>query len=365
MAQRATCHQTPGGGERLGLVAGLALLTAALASPAAAAQPNRLGVACTTPPPARCAPAGCTGAPPASLGTAVDPKTGQAFFLDYPCDLKPGEKVVFLLSLHGANGTANGHRHYFPAMDFKEKYRLVIATPTAIMDKPVRMWTAADDAQLQNIAELVFGAFGRRNIKAFWLVGHSQGGMGSNRVVCNDYFKNKVDGWLSLSGGRIGAVKIADNFGPPRPAGAPPAPVPGAGTPFEIKFGVADPPACDISYIFETGDQEITGGLPTTSPWAEKYGCGPRARRQDVVDTRPGLTAAGPPPPGVPANPAWGREARPGVAQVFVFPNCKGGRLVADVLRLDKGHTEGMEPRITEELIRMMIAAPGGKAQKG
>lgn len=344
---------------------GLALLVAALAAPAAAATKAPLGVACTTPPQERCSLAGCTGAPPTSLGNAVEPKTGQKFFLDYPCDLKPGEKVVFLLSFHGANGSANGHRHYFPAMDFKEKYRLVVATPTAIMDKPARMWTDADDAQLQNIAELVIGAFGQRNIKAFWMVGHSQGGMGSNRVVCNDYFRSKVDGWMSLSGGRIGPVKIVDGFGPPRPAGAPAGPIPGAGTPFEIRFGVSEPPSCDVSYVFETGDQEIVGSLPATSPWADKYGCKARVRRPDVVDTQPGLTGMGPLPPNLVASPAWGRQRRPGTAEVFVYPGCKGRRLVADVVRLDKGHTEGLEPKVTEELIKMIVAAPGGKLQQG
>jgi len=39
--------------------------------------------------------------------------------------------------------------------------------------------------------------------------------------------------------------------------------------------------------------------------------------------------------------------------------------LVADVVRLDKGHTEGLEPKVTEELIKMIVAAPGGKLQKG
>jgi hypothetical protein len=54
----------------------------------------------------------------------------------------------------------------------------------------------------------------------------------------------------------------------------------------------------------------------------------------------------------------------PGKAQMFVFPNCKDGRVVADVVRLDKGHTEGLEPKITEELVKMIVAAPGGKMQK-
>jgi hypothetical protein len=46
---------------------------------------------------------------------------------------------------------------------------------------------------------------------------------------------------------------------------------------------------------------------------------------------------------------------------VYVYPHCDGGRVVADVLRLDKGHTEGLEPGVTEALLRMMLAAPGGK----
>jgi hypothetical protein len=37
---------------------------------------------------------------------------------------------------------------------------------------------------------------------------------------------------------------------------------------------------------------------------------------------------------------------------------------VADVLRLDKGHTEGLEPRVTESLVRMIVGAPGGKLQR-
>ena len=37
--------------------------------------------------------------------------------------------------------------------------------------------------------------------------------------------------------------------------------------------------------------------------------------------------------------------------------------MIADVVRLDKGHTEGLEPRITETLVAMMTAAPGGKAR--
>ena len=46
------------------------------------------------------------------------------------------------------------------------------------------------------------------------------------------------------------------------------------------------------------------------------------------------------------------------------YPNCKDGRVVADVIRAGKGHTEGLEPKITEELVQLMVSAPGGKIQQ-
>jgi hypothetical protein len=46
-----------------------------------------------------------------------------------------------------------------------------------------------------------------------------------------------------------------------------------------------------------------------------------------------------------------------------VYPGARDGRVIADVIRIDKGHTEGLEPRVTEELIRLMVSAPGGKAR--
>jgi hypothetical protein len=36
--------------------------------------------------------------------------------------------------------------------------------------------------------------------------------------------------------------------------------------------------------------------------------------------------------------------------------------VIADVIRLDKGHTEGLEPKVTEEIIKLVVSAPGGKA---
>lgn len=100
--------------------------------------------------------------------------------------------------------------------------------------------------------------------------------------------------------------------------------------------------------------------MPTISTWAEKYGCGPRVKRPNVVDARPGYVTATDQSRG----PSWGRFARPGTAEVYTFPGCKDGKVVADVVRLDKGHTEGLEPNVMEEIVKLMVSAKGGKAQR-
>jgi hypothetical protein len=218
----------------------------------------------------------------------------------------------------------------------------------------MRRWTEeADDEHLRNIVEMVFEKYGAENIAAFWLVGHSQGGMTSNRLLGQKYFQDRVDGWLSLSGGRIGPIELPEGFfRPDRPRPQLPANGPRPG-----RAAMVD---CDISFIFATGEHEMVS-LPESSPWAEKYGAGQRVRLEDVVDTEPGqiydTLSEGK------STPGWGLLPRPGTAQVYVYPDARDGRLIADVVRLDKGHTEGLEPRITEELVKMMVGAPGGKAR--
>jgi hypothetical protein len=100
--------------------------------------------------------------------------------------------------------------------------------------------------------------------------------------------------------------------------------------------------------------------MPDTSPWAERYEASARVQLPDVVDTEPGQVWDN---RWETFKPSWGRQARPGTARLFIYPNAKGGRVIADVVRLDKGHTEGLEPKITEELIKMIVAAPSGKAR--
>lgn len=327
----------------------------AFGSPALAQSRTIAGATCSNPPRVDCPQANCPAAV-RETGPATEPKTGRRFFLDFPCDLKPNEKVVFILSLHGAGSIGNWQRHYFPAVDYKEKHRLVIATPTAATAEPTRRWVAeADDAYLQNISDLVIRELGAKNIKAFWLAGHSQGGMTSRRIICSDYFKGKVDGFLSLSGGRL------------NPIGAPPGTlnVRPAGTPVPAAAATPPPqpplPTCDFSFIFDIGQLEVQNGIAETSPWADKYACRPRAPSRSVTDTKAGYVTATDQARG----PSWGRFARPGVAKVMVYPGCKDGRVVADVVRIDKGHTEGLEPKVLDEILKLMISARGGKVAGG
>ena len=320
-------------GTRIPSAATLAfLLVISSASIATAQQPVRLlNAACT-----------------AGTEQVTEPKTGRTFLLDYPCDLKAGEKVTFILSLHGGGSSGTWQRRYFPAFEQKETHRLVIAAPYS----PTRRWSEQDDAYLQNVVTMIVDAVGRSNVQAFWLAGHSQGGMTSRRIVCTDFFKTRVDGFLSLSGGRLGgAPGRAQDAGRPRQANetaeaAAAAAPPQAAQPAE--------PACDFSHIFAIGQHEIVS-LPATSAWAQKFGCGARVKRDDVVDDEPGLVHDGG-RQNPPSN-AWGRLPRPGRAEVFAYPNCRDGKVVADVMRMDKGHTEGLEPRVTEELVKLMLAA--------
>jgi hypothetical protein len=103
-------------------------------------------------------------------------------------------------------------------------------------------------------------------------------------------------------------------------------------------------------------------GIPETSDWATRCNCGPRHKADEIVDVKAGYvydtTRQSPP------NPSSGLPAAPGKAQVYLYPDCKDGRVVADIVRLDKGHTEGLEPKVTEELVKLMVSAKGGKIQQ-
>ncbi|HEY1750485.1 MAG TPA: alpha/beta hydrolase [Caulobacteraceae bacterium] len=342
----------------LGLVGALAA-TAAVAQPAAPAH-SLLGVDCAAPPLWHCPDRNCEDAVVTQAGPSVELKTRRPFFLDCPSDYRPGEKVNILLSLHGAGSYANWQRNYFPAMDVKDKYRLVIITPST----PTRVWSEADDAYLENLVDLVVGAVGKENVDHFILAGHSQGGLTSSRIVCNDYFKDKVDVRVSLSGGRVGEVTPAGKgFGAGGPpvylSGKPYAPPP----PFRLPRAPAGPPggACDYSFIFSNGENE---SIPApTSPLADKYHCAARVELADVIDPKAGYVWDSSRQD--PGTDGWGHYPKSGRALVYQFPNCEGGRVVADVVRVAKGHTEGYEPNITDAIIGLALSAKGGKIAEG
>ena len=334
----------------------------ALAQPAAPAAGTLLGTNCNAPPVYHCPDAACESPVVTQPGNTVEMKSRRTYFLDCPAGYKPGDKVTLVLSLHGAGSYANWQRNYAPFMDVKDKYKLVIMTPGS----PTRVWSDADDEYLHNIVDSVVAAVGKQNVDRFILAGHSQGGMTSNRIICTDYFKDKVDVRISLSGGRVGPSTPAGRGfgagglpvyqqvpGQPQPA-PPPRPTPAA---------ASGPPggACDYSFIFTNGEYET---IPAeTSPLADKFGCGPRRKEDDVVDPKAGYVwDASRQDPG---TDGWGHYPRSGRAQVYIFPNCKDGRVVADVIRLQKGHTEGLEPNVTDKLIQLATSAKGGKIRNG
>lgn len=319
------------------------IVAAALASPAHANGQRQIRLMDTP----------CTGSPDTLV---TEPETGRQYYLDYPCDLRAGEDVTFVLSLHGGGSSHNWQRRYFPAFDWKEAHRLVIATPFS----PTRRWSEVDDAYLQNIVTDLIDAVGRRHIRSFWLAGHSQGGSTSRRIICTDFFRTKVDGFLSLSGGRLGgAAPRSPDAGRPRQVDDPP---PDPNAPAPPPRTVPPDPTCDFSHIFAIGEHEISS-LPETSSRAEANRCDARIQRYDIVDAEPGYVHDG--GHQNPASASWGRLPRPGNAKVFVYPNCDAGRVIADVVRVDKGHTEGLEPLVTRELVRLMVSARGGRIRQG
>jgi len=342
----------------------LAALTAAAALGAACQTTptlpvTLLGAPCASPPSLHCPDTACPGSLTSATGNVIDERASdkRAYFLDYPCDLKPGEKVTFVLNLHGGGSIANWQRHYFPIMDFKEKYRLVVATPYG----PNGIWQGPrDDQHLRNIVEDVENALGAQSIKAFWLAGHSFGGQTSNRLINTDpFFQERVDGWVSLSGGRLGSKREDIRAAVPRGTPPPPAatPTPGATPPAGgLAADASVLPAKRFSFIYEAGEHEYTSaGVPKASLWAQTLGCGAQAAPRDVADTKAGYVFDGRSQDN--RNKVWGLDPRPGKAMIWTYPNCAGGRVVADISRLDKGHTEGLEPNITAEIIKLMLSA--------
>ena len=209
-------------------------------------------------------------------------------------------------------------------MDYTDKYRLVVATPNS----PTQVWSEADDEYLHNIVDSVVEQIGKENVKAFWLAGHSQGGMTSNRIVRTDYFKDKVDGWLSLSGGRLGNNPGRGNFtglaaatGGGRPrwrAGRRPWPRRGRA------HAAADRAAGQrvLLHLRNGPARDGREGPAGVSAWAAKLGCGPRSAPVEIADTKAGYVYDG--SRQNPPVPAWGLLPAPGKARMLEYTGLQG-----------------------------------------
>lgn len=332
---------------------------------ALAQEHTLLGTNCDAVPIWHCPDRDCESGVVTQPGNTVEPKSRRTFFLDCPAGYAAGDKVNIVLSLHGGGSYANWQRNYFPVMDVKDAYDLVVITPGS----PTRVWTTDDDQYLHDIVDLVVSAVGKENVEHFVLAGHSQGGATSSRLVCTPYFRDKVDVRISLSGGRVGpTIRPEGGFGfggtpvyrsgqQQEAAAAPQLPA-GAGTAAQ-----SGPPGgdCDYSFIFSVGEYEQ---IPeAASPLADKFGCQPRAQLDDVLDPKAGYVWD--PTRQDPGTRGWGGYPKSGRSEVYVYPDCEDGRVVADVVKLQKGHTEGYEPNITEALVRLALSAQGGKIAAG
>jgi hypothetical protein len=265
-------------------------------------------------------------------GNAIEPVSGRPFFLDFPCDLEPGEAVTFVLNLHGGGSLGNWQRHYFPIYHYKDEYNLVVATPDAGAPGPGTWNPEVDDAYLEGVVNFVYDTFANQEI-TFWFAGHSFGGFTTRRLICTDFYQaHDPVGFVSLSGGRVGNNSAGRGGEPPTI------------------------PDCEFSHIYTSGEHEASSSaLTERSLWADHYSCQPRVRQFDILDTEPGyLYDSSRQDPG---SASWGFLPRPGVTEWWVYPGCAGGRVVADLIRMDKGHTEGLEQNAVEQIVQLMMQA--------
>jgi hypothetical protein len=151
--------------------------------------------------------------------------------------------------------------------------------------------------------------------------------MTSNRLLGLDFFKERVDGWLSLSGGRIGPAERS--------------PTPGAqGGAAAVRRGRRRTATGPVYHARPTSPSssrsESTKSLRSRRPpvGREVRRRTARAAARRRVDESRGSYMTG--SARVSRRPRGALYPRPGTAQVYVYPNARDGRLIADVVRLDK-----------------------------
>ena len=131
---------------------------------------------------------------------------GRDVVLSYPCDLREGAHVTFILNLHGTmpDEALKTYQHgYFSAHKLATSHRLIVATPMS--KSPLGQWGNGDggvDApHLYEVVQWVYDHFGKFQIAGMWIGGHSWGSMFAKRFVCDPMFEGKVRGVIGMSGG--------------------------------------------------------------------------------------------------------------------------------------------------------------------
>ena len=323
---------------------------AALAAAAAGAMTSGVraqtlaGVQCTTPAQQHCGES-CTPELLGNRGNVADPEAGREFFLDSRATSRGRAGGV-----HPEPPRRRVHRQLaaplFPGAGLQGEYRLVVATPTAAGSGPWsearRMWARGDrrrppaEHRQPRDRALRPGEYPERSGSP----GHSQGGMTSNRLVCTDFFGQ----------GRRMAQPVGRPHRPSRDRAGLLRPAAAAGA------RAADPSAsagcrgpAGVRHLVHLRVRRARdrGAAGDVAVGARSIDARRRERRADVVDEREGYVT------GACARPRRQLGLRPAAwhrGGVRVS-DARGGRMVADVVRIDKGHTEGLEPEVTEALV--------------
>ena len=174
--------------------------------------------------------------------------------MSYPCDLKEGAHVTFILNLHGTmpDETLKTYQHgYFSAHRFVKSHNLIVVTPKSV--SPVGQWGnmdgGADVPHLYEVVKWVYDKFSKYQIASMWIGGHSWGSGFAKRFVCDAMFKDKVRGVIGMSGGPTGVAGCASY----------------------------------VSQIHTVGDAEGgEGGVPDQTRDAAAHGCDARLAPKDI-----------------------------------------------------------------------------------
>jgi hypothetical protein len=139
---------------------------------------------------------------------------GKDVVLSYPCGLKEGAHVTFILNLHGTmpEETLKTYQHgYFSAHKLANSHKLIVATPKS--ESPVGQWGNMDGGvdvpHLYEVVKWVYDKFSKFQISGMWIAGHSWGSMFAKQFVCDAMFKDKVRGVIGMSGGPTGVAGCA------------------------------------------------------------------------------------------------------------------------------------------------------------